>query len=214
LSLDAELLLSAVFCIFGTQYYNLHMRLIILALAMMSLPSFSGGPQITVTDGQVKQSAEGFRVESNSSRFEIVGSDGESLALQVRYDGATGSTSTLASGASVSQVALKLRSLNQCNLVYVARRFSPKSEIVIMIKENPGKSTHQECGDGGYKRIGSVALPSVQTGQTFSIGGSFQNNKLSVSYEGKEVWTGEVAFDRKGDSGVRTDNSKVSIKVK
>jgi len=177
------------------------------------MPALAQVPHINVTDGQVKQLSDGFNIESPSSRFEIEGSDGESLSITVKYNGTTNAQSTLASGATVSQVALKLRSLNQCNLVYVARRFSPKSEIVIMTKINPGKSTHQQCGDGGYQRIGSGAVPAVRMNDSFSLSGVFVNNRLEVSYQGKPVWQGNIPFDQKGSSGVRTDNAKVSITI-
>lgn len=184
----------------------------ILISAFMSMSAYAQTP-IKVTDGKVTQKGNTFKIESKSSRFELEGRGGDELAIHVQYNGPTDDTSHLASGSVVSQVALKLRSLNQCNLVYVSRRFGPKSEILIQTKENKGQSTHKECGDKGYTRIAAVAIPSAELGQEFSMVGSFKNDNLTVRYNGKTVWSGNVPSELAGNSGVRTDNAKVSIRL-
>lgn len=171
-------------------------------------------PHIRITDGNVAQDGYSFETQSKESRFEFEELDGNQLSIEVEFHGPTVETSLLGSGTSVSQVALKLRSINQCNLVYVARRFEPKSEIVILIKENKGQSTHKQCKDNGYRRIASVKVPEAKIGESFSLAGSFEMNHLTVRYDGKEVWQGNIPWDFKGESGIRTDNARVSIKLK
>jgi len=183
-----------------------------LLIAAISVPALAQ-PKIRVTNGQVSQEGNRFEIKSKSSRFEFEDRTGEQLSIQVTYKGATSEQSTLGSGQVVSQVALKLRSENQCNLVYVARRFSPKSEIVVFLKQNDGQSTHQECEDRGYKRIASIGVPMIGINNKFSLSGAFDGDMLTVLYDGKNVWSGRVSWNRKGKAGIRTDNANVSIEM-
>ena len=170
--------------------------------------------RIEVTNGNVIQHANKFDIESKSSRFIFPDLSGNNIAIEVEYHGNTRDSSLLGSGKFISQVGLKLRSVNQCNLVYVMRRFEPKSEIVVLVKENEGQLSHQECENGGYTKIASIEVPKVHIGDKFSLETKFVKEQLSIIYNGLEIWNGNVQFNHQGNFGVRTDNARVSITLK
>lgn len=168
---------------------------------------------VRVTEGQVYQySTNTFTITSSpATRFEFVGSSGDKILIRALYQGPTAQKSYLADGSYVSQIALKMRNKNPCNLVYVSRRIYPTPAIVISLKTNSGMTTSSQCGDRGYHWMGSIAMPWIPVGTTFDLGGSFVGNTLTVTYNGRAVWRGYIPFNAGGDVGLRTDNTKAVI---
>lgn len=170
---------------------------------------------LCVTHGEMARG----HVRAAAMRAFARGTRGDAGALEFTYDGRTKETSTLASGAVREQIALKLRAQDGCNLVYVSWRFSPKAEVVVQVKQNPGERTNAECGNRGYETVkpgwrGDVSVPAP--GSTHRLEAEIRGDELAASIDGAVVWKGtlpEGARALHGPVGVRTDNVEATVAV-
>src|SRR5207245_291594 len=130
------------------------------------------------------------------------------------YLGHTSKDKPLRSGQVRRQFGLKLRAQNGCNLVYAMWRIEPKSELVVSVKLNPGKTTNAECGTNGYHNIAPVRqlpAPRLVAGKARTLRTEIEGSKVHVLIDGKLVWEGRLGHDAlalDGPSGVRTDNGR------
>jgi hypothetical protein len=80
------------------------------------------------------------------------------------------------------------------------------------VKHNPGKSTHEACGDGGYINVQpatSAPLPKLRPNERHVLRSEIAGTTLRVLVDGKVVWSGPFpaqAFTFNGPAGVRSDN--------
>jgi hypothetical protein len=133
--------------------------------------------------------------------------------LRFIYRGPTADSIPLASGEFRTQLGLKLRAQNECNIVYVMWRFAPTPGIVVQVKSNPGMSTSAACGNGGYTTIkssSSMPVPSVAVDSSHAIRATLDARALTVEVDGATVWQGDVGpaamlFD--GPIGIRSDDA-------
>lgn len=192
------------------------MKKLLAALCMVPILSTAQilPPRYLVTNGVVNVVGNEFTVASPSSRVEFPGLSGETLYIKAKYKGTSVDNTLLESGQYIEQFGIKLRNVNQCNLVYVMRRFSPKPTLSISYKKNTGQSTYAECADRGYTFVKSIPLVAVNPGATVNLSARFYgNNKLTIWLDGKNVFNEIVDFDGKGNSGFRSDNTSVSFVV-
>jgi len=180
---------------------------------LLSSLAAATAPAYTVTDGKVTLTSEEFYTESSETRVDFNNMNGESIILWAQYLGPTDATAILASGATKEQIGVKLRNSNTCNVLYVMRQFKPISSVSIMYKQNPGMTTHAQCGDKGYVFIKDISVPAVPVGTNFTLAAKFVSNTLFVFLDGKEIWKGYVPFTNVGISGFRSDNTKVRFKA-
>jgi hypothetical protein len=175
---------------------------------------------LCVTLGDVGRGAAAFaRVDGPKVRAVTAGdpSEGE---LRFVYRGATDKTAALASGEVRSQLGLKLRAENGCNLLYVMWRFSPEPKLVVSTKSNPGKRLHAECGAHGYENLKpskQAKLPAVEEGSEHTMHARLAGDVLTVDVDGRTVWEGMVPaghVPEGGDVGFRTDNVRADVELR
>ena len=171
--------------------------------------------QLRVTLGEVKPAA-GARLGIRAAKVRFVApSTVPTARVAFTYLGPTSKSAPLASGLVRRQVGLKLRALNGCNLVYAMWRFEPVNELVVSVKQNPGKTLHAECGVNGYSDIAAakrVEPPAVLVGSKHTLDAQLLGEKLIVLADAALVWEGtlpKLTFD--GPSGLRTDNASIDF---
>jgi len=171
--------------------------------------------QFCITEGRITR-AEGkmLRVDSTKMRA-VLGWTGKPEAeLRFRYLGETQDHSLLRSGAERTQLGLKLKAQDDCNVLYVMWRISPVSSLVVSVKSNPGQHRHAECGNSGYTNIRgtlSKPVPKITEGSEHSLHATLNGASLSVDVDGALAWEGNVGdgilrFD--GPAGLRSDNAQ------
>jgi len=170
---------------------------------------------LCVTNGVIAETRNGtMSVESASSRAVAFNSDGRSAAIRFRYLGPSANAKPLASGELRRQIGLKLRSLNQCNLLYAMWHIEPDSNISVSTKQNPGQSTHEACGAHGYTTIRPTAAtrrPKPGVGEWHELRATLKGSDLTLIADGAIAWRGTLppTFDSiDGPSGLRTDNAR------
>ena len=170
---------------------------------------------LCVTNGVIAETTSGtMLIESASSRAIVSNSDGRSAAIRFRYLGPSANAKPLASGELRRQIGLKLRSLNQCNLLYVMWHIEPDSNISVSTKQNPGQSTHAACDAHGYTTIRPMAVarrPKPGIGEWHELRATLKGSDLTLIADGAIAWQGTLpkTFDPvDGPSGLRTDNAR------
>lgn len=189
------------------------------ALTIVPLASAQTGVRqsdFEVSDGKIDKAAGG-RLSVNSKEMRATlkhASPLQKVTLNFTYLGPTKETSHLGSGEVRHQFGIKLKSLNQCNLVYVMWNFDTQ-KIAVSVKLNPGQRTHQECLDHGYNNIKprvSAAPPALKVDQPHTFSADLQGLDLTVTVDGARVWQGTllpVVMNFKGPVGLRSDNAHV-----
>ena len=181
---------------------------------------------LRVTLGSVTQTKSGYlTVVGSKERAQRKTGAHQDAMLQFRYRGPSKATSKLASGGFVRQIGLKMRTKDTCNLLYVMWRIEPVEEIVITIKSNPGKSSHGDCGAGGYINVASVSLKDIgvtaTTQEAHRLRAKIDEDngefKLTVDVDEKTVWSGalnpKIIAPINGPVGFRSDNGSFIFKL-
>lgn len=135
----------------------------------------------------------------------------ESATIHFTVKGPSETKRALGSGAVREQLGLMLRRENQCNLLYVMWRQSPKSEIVVQEKINPGMTTHAQCENSGYRTVKAsfTTAPGVYApGEKHALSAKISGTRLTVEADGKIVWEGPAPTTIKTGTevGFRSDN--------
>ncbi|MFN0247674.1 MAG: hypothetical protein ACKV2T_12380 [Kofleriaceae bacterium] len=186
-------------------------------------------PQLCVTDGDVVPSGERASVREPATRGYLAGSTGEAATLAFTYRGRSHSVVALASGDTRTQLGVKLRAQDSCNVIYVMWRVEPKSEIVVQVKRNAAR-THDECGNAGYTRVRPTfreRLPALGVPAWTPAGSrdtadhhdhelraAIVGDELEVFADTKLIWRGALpaaARDLRGPAGFRTDNVDIDF---
>ena len=145
--------------------------------------------------------------------------------LRFRYQGPANGDD-LSDGTFRRQLGLKLRAADGCNLIYVMWQERPERWLNILVKRNPGKDEHSECGTDGYHLVDALPLPPAKVpdpegadkgeheleAQTYRSGDSIL---LRVYIDGELVfgqWL-DPALTRglEGPVGFRSDNARYSF---
>lgn len=136
------------------------------------------------------------------------------------YRGPSPQAAPLASGELRRQIGLKLRARDTCNLVYVMWHMEPSPKIEVSVKSNPGRRTHEECGDRGYAFVSpswtSPDLRPIHAGERHTLRASIRGTNLDVAADGRAIWVGKLpqqAFAFDGPIGVRSDNAAVDFEL-
>src|SRR5215469_440415 len=179
-----------------------------------------GRSQLCVTKGKI-ETVSGKHLEVSVPEMRAVLNEltPQHVEAHFTYLGRSAGEKRLGSGELRRQFGLKLRAANGCNLVYAMWRIEPKAELVISVKNNPGMSTHAECGTNGYTNIKaekSSPVPRLQKGSSHTMRAKMDKSKLRVWVDQKLVWEGDVgqaamAFD--GPVGIRTDNGRFKFEL-
>ena len=175
---------------------------------------------LCVTNGAIEE-ADGSRLEVKVPEMRaVVAYQTEQVAeAKLTYLGPTSKDKALGSGEIRRQFGLKLRAQNGCNVVYAMWRIEPKPELVVSVKQNPGMSTHAQCGTRGYHNIKPArasAVPRLREGEDHTLRARMTGSTLHVFIDERSVWEGDIgskalAFD--GPVGVRTDNGRFKFEL-
>jgi hypothetical protein len=183
---------------------------------------------LDVSDGKVGENEDGFLTISRPEVRATQRAKGARAArLVFTFHGPTREEAKLASGEVVRQIGLKLRAKNTCNLLYVMWKLDEREHVAVSVKRNPGKSTHKECGAGGYVNIKPAfqekqgQFPSARDGKPHTLEAEVTkadagNCELVVKADGKVVWRGQIEArlldDIDGPAGFRSDNGDFTFK--
>jgi hypothetical protein len=179
-----------------------------------------GGEKLCVTEGTVgRGSGEEITVDVTKMRAFVTEETAQSVEARFTYLGETAETSALGSGAIRQQFGLKLRAQDACNLVYAMWRFSPKNEVVVSVKSNPGMDQSSQCGNKGYTNIKasrSSPAPPVTKGSRHVLFAEMDGQRMTVTADGRVVWEGSVgagAMGLDGPVGIRADNVRIGVEL-
>jgi hypothetical protein len=176
--------------------------------------------QLLVTSGELEVLPLGrLKVESPKLRAVVTRATAQSGALWFHYLGPTGDAAPLSDGEMRTQIGLKLRAQDSCNVVYVMWRIAPAAKLVVSVKHNPGMHTHTECGARGYRNVTPAwerQVSDVAPGADHVLQAELRGHELAVFVDGASVWKGTLGsevlrFD--GPIGVRSDNARFDFKL-
>jgi hypothetical protein len=179
-----------------------------------------GGGQLCVTEGSIgRGKGQEISIDVTKLRAFVTEETAEAVEARFTYLGETAETSALGSGAIRQQFGLKLRAQDACNLVYAMWRFSPKNEVVVSVKSNPGMRESSQCGNKGYTNIKashSSPAPEVRASSRHVLSAEMNGQMMTVTADGRVVWEGSVgagamAFD--GPVGIRSDNVRIGLEL-
>jgi hypothetical protein len=168
-----------------------------------------------VTEGQVTETSPGnFVIHDPRARAVLGFTTPQTAELTFRYLGPTTVLVPLESGTVRTQIGLKLRAEDACNLVYAIWRIAPVSQLVVSIKNNPGQHTFAECQNRGYHNVTPekfISLAAPKIGSAHSMRAEMIGTQLTVNVDGQLAWEGELdasAFTFNGPVGFRSDNGQ------
>ena len=104
--------------------------------------------------------------------------------------------------------------------MYAMWRFSPKNEVVVSVKSNPGMHESSECGKQGlYEYQGEFSFGGAGSDKGEQARALCRNGwaiRMTVIADGRVVWEGNVgagamAFD--GPVGIRSDNVRIELEL-
>ncbi len=177
-----------------------------------------GAGQLCVTEGAVdKGRGDELTIDVPKMRAFVTEETAETAEAHFTYVGETAKTSALGSGEIRHQFGLKLRAQDACNLVYAMWRFSPKNEVVVSVKSNPGMRESSQCGNRGYTNIKPSyhsPVPDVRNGSKHILRAELSGEKMTVAADSKVVWEGSVgpaALAFNGPVGIRSDNVRLEL---
>jgi len=179
-----------------------------------------GTGKLCVTEGAVNRGpGEQLTIDVPKMRAFVAAETAQTVEAHFTYLGETAQTAALGSGAIRQQFGLKLRAQDACNLVYAMWRFSPKNEVVVSVKSNPGMQESSQCGNKGYtnmKASHSSPAPEVRKGSKHILYAELNGPKMIVTADTKVVWEGsvgpgELAFN--GPVGIRSDNVHIELEL-
>jgi hypothetical protein len=186
------------------------------AKKMMSI----GGEKLCVTEGTIgKGRGDEITVDVTKMRAFVTEETAQSVEARFTYMGETAETAALGSGAIRQQFGLKLRAHDPCNLVYAMWRFSPKNEVVVSVKSNPGMDQSSQCGNKGYTNIKasrSSPAPEVSRGSRHVLSAEMDGQRMTVTADGRAVWEGSAGagvLGLDGPVGIRSDNVRIGVEL-
>ncbi|GEM_PF-945327 len=201
------------------------------------MPDLSSAPVATLcmTEGDATPSGSRATIREPATRGFLTNSTGDAATLAFTYRGRSHSVAALASGDTRTQLGIKLRAQDSCNVIYVMWRIEPTSEIVVQTKRNTAHA-HRDCGAEGYTRVRPslraspppLGVPewsstardageSIDAELAHTLEASIVEDVLEVRADGRLVWRGtlpETARDLQGPVGFRTDNVDVDLELR
>ena len=179
-----------------------------------------GTAKLCVTEGAVTRGpGEQLTIDVPKMRAFVTEETAQTAEAHFTYLGETAQTAALGSGAIRQQFGLKLRAQDACNLVYAMWRFTPKNEVVVSVKTNPGMHESSQCGNKGYTNVKashSSPAPEVKKGSKHILYTELNGPKMTVTADSKVVWEGTVdpaALAFNGPVGIRSDNVHIELEL-
>ncbi len=172
------------------------------------------------TEGSVGRSTTNMRVDTGAMRGVLSTDRSSSAEVDFTYRGPSKDTQPLADGEIRRQIGVKLKAQDSCNVIYAMWHIAPDQGIQVLVKRNPGKSTHAQCGDGGYVTpTASVNRPvaPIVAGAPRTLRADLVGQRLRVTADGVLAWEGALpasASEIQGPPGVRSDNGTFDFQVR
>ena len=173
-----------------------------------------------VTEGKVLPGPDGLlRIDEAKVRAVARDPSGPAAELRFVYLGPSAEQKPLTSGEMRSQIGLKLRAEDGCNLLYAMWRIAPKPGLVVSLKRNPGMHSSGDCGNGGYTNLKSrsgTRVPAFQPGERHTIRAEQRGDELRVLVDGAPAWEGTLppdALSLRGPAGFRSDNGRFDLEL-
>jgi hypothetical protein len=199
----------------------------VLLVSTLATPLFSQTPalrpikpaDLDVTDGSVATSNGHLSVDAPEMRAILRVPGTRVIEVPFTYVGPTEATSKLADGNVRRQFGLKLNAQDDCNVLYVMWRISPKPDLVVSMKHNPGMHSSSQCRDGGYRNLKPAKwapVPELQAGSSHTLRTAIHERDLQVRVDGQLMWEGSIpseAMALDGPSGLRSDNVHVQFEM-
>jgi hypothetical protein len=176
---------------------------------------------LRVTEGELAARGPAGEVLGPRLRAEAPGWSGERAVVVFTYLGPSDALVPLASGEGRSQVALKLRAQDACNLVYVGWRFAPTPGISVQVKRNAGQTRSADCGARGYltvrgRRGAPLAAPAP--GERHALRAEIgEGGVVRVHADGALVFEGVLPAEAdglRGPPGLRADNARMLVELR
>jgi hypothetical protein len=175
---------------------------------------------LCVTEGSVQELSPGnLDIDDPRTRAVLGSRTPQTAELFFRYMGLTTVLVPLDSGVMRTEIGLKLRAQDACNLVYVMWRVLPVSQIVVSVKSNPGERTSAQCQNRGYHNVTpqkSISIPALKIGGAHSLRAEITGTELIVNADGQLAWQGALdssAFKFDGPVGFRSDNGQFDAQL-
>ena len=179
-----------------------------------------GLADLRVTEGKVLPGPDGLlRIEEPKVRAVVRRATGPAAELRFVYLGPSADQKPLSSGEMRSQIGLKLRAEDGCNLLYAMWRIAPKPGLVVSLKRNPGMQSSGDCGNGGYTNLKprrGARVPAFQPGERHAIRAEQRGEELRVLVDGASAWEGTLppdALSLRGPAGFRSDNGRFDLEL-
>jgi len=180
----------------------------------------AGLEDLRVTEGKVAPGPDGLlRIEEPKVRAVVRRPTGPTAELRFVYLGPSAELKPLSSGEMRSQIGLKLRAEDGCNLLYAMWRIAPKPGLVVSVKRNPGMHSSGDCGNGGYTNLKprrGTRVAAFQPGEPHAIRAEQRGEELRVLVDGAPAWEGTLppdALSLRGPSGFRSDNVRSDLEL-
>lgn len=174
----------------------------------------------TATGELVPISTTRSHVETPELRVTATGNGASHAELAFSRLARSAETVPLANGEVRTQLGLKLRAKDTCNVVYVMWRIAPMNGIFVSVKYNPNETTHAECGPRGYVNLSprsSAPTKAAFGDESHVLRAETIGSELRVFADGSLVWEGTlppIAFSFDGPSGVRSDNASFDFELR
>ena len=180
----------------------------------------AGLEDLRVTEGKVAPGPDGLlRIEEPKVRAVVRRPTGPTAELRFVYLGPSAELKPLSSGEMRSQIGLKLRAEDGCNLLYAMWRIAPKPGLVVSVKRNPGMHSSGDCGNGGYTNLKprrGTRVAAFHPGERHAIRAEQRGEELRVLVDGAPAWEGTLppdALSLRGPSGFRSDNVRSDLEL-
>ena len=176
--------------------------------------------ELHVTEGRVVPGPDSLLHTDDAKVRAVLRREGGPIAeLRFTYLGPSQQQVPLSSGEMRSQIGLKLRAEDGCNLLYAMWRIAPKPGVVVSVKRNPGQHSSGDCGNGGYTNLRArrgVKVPAFEAGARHSLRAEQRGDELRVLVDGAPVWEGTLppdALSLHGPPGFRSDNGRFDLEL-
>jgi hypothetical protein len=185
----------------------------------IAIPVALSASDLCVTEGAITPAGDHLVIDAPKFRAIAPLAIEPSVELRFTYFGRTAETAALGSGRVRTQIGLKLRARDACNLVYVMWRIEPRAELSVQVKRNPGERTSSECGNRGYRNVKphrAAPVPEVSEGSSHVVRAEMKGAELTVWVDGALVWegaTGDDVLGLEGPVGLRTDNGRFAFSL-
>jgi hypothetical protein len=171
------------------------------------------------TEGKIAKTGSAIHVDVGAMRGVLSTDRSKTAEVDFTYRGPSKDTQPLADGEIRRQIGVKLKAQDSCNVVYAMWHIAPDTGVFVLVKRNPGMSTHEACKDGGYMTptpTTTKPVANIVVGAPHTLRADLEGQHLIVTADGVVAWEGNLPADvlkMDGPPGVRSDNGTFDFSV-